>query len=114
MLESCNTDLEFPLNTVVSLISSCNKDASIHLLHARMEHPLVSKLRHLSCCKSLSLLDFFCETCNKAKTHRLSFKNNVNRSSSPFHFLHIDLWDVYSIVYLNSARYFLNIVDDFS
>lgn len=47
-----------------------------------------------------------------SKHHRLPFPKSDSMSCTPFHLIHVDLWDPYKQSTLNGAHYFFTIVDD--
>jgi hypothetical protein len=52
--------------------------------------------------------------CPLAKQHRLPFPVSDSTSNKIFDLVHCDIWGPFSINSLNSVKYFLTIVDDFS
>ena len=55
-----------------------------------------------------------CESCQLAKIHRFPFERSTSRTIKPFDLIHADIWGATPIVFVNGARYFLLLVDDFS
>ena len=49
-----------------------------------------------------------------AKSHRLPFERSTSRAIKQFGLIYVDIWGAAPIVYVNGARYFLLLVDDFS
>ena len=47
----------------------------------------------LSLFKHFNVEQFYCEICDFAKHHRLSFSLNDSRSLSPFTIIHYNIWD---------------------
>ncbi|XP_061338758.1 alpha/beta hydrolase domain-containing protein WAV2-like isoform X3 [Gastrolobium bilobum] len=71
---------------------ACSLTESPELIHSRLGHPSLSKLRHmvpfLSSLKSLN-----CHSCQQGKHTRSSFANRVNkRADAPFSIVHSDIW----------------------
>ena len=90
----------------------------LRLQHNRLGHPsfaVVSKI--LSLCKIPLKHDnnnSVCESCQLAKSHRLPFERSTSRAIKQFGLIYVDIWGAAPIVYVNGARYFLLLVDDFS
>jgi len=94
-----------------------NKDCNgltLEVLHARLGHTSLSKMKYISDCKDFPLDSFHCETCILVKTHRLPFGRSTISTKNPFELVHMDLWGPYRVVNLNGARYFVTIMDDFT
>lgn len=98
----------FSANNVV-----CNS-SFFDVLHARLGHTSLSKMRHIPDCKSHISNNFFCEICALAKSHRLPFNKSSITTQSPFQLVHMDLWGPYRTANVTGAHYFLTLVDDFS
>ena len=98
--------------------SSILDAGSLRLLHNRLGHlfvDVVSKI--LSLCKIPLKHDnnnSICESCQLAKSHRLPFQRSTSRAIKPFGLIYVDLWGAAPIVFVNGARYFLLLIDDFS
>ena len=59
--------------------------------------------------------DHFCDSCQKGKMHKTSFKfKDIISTKRPLELLHIDLFGPSRISSLNNSRYALVIVDDYS
>ena len=58
--------------------------------------------------------NFDCFVCPLAKQKRLPFHSSVSSSSCCFDLIHVDIWGPYSTHSLNSSKYFLTLVDDYS
>ena len=58
-------------------INKTCKQLSLEVLHARLGHTSLSKMRHIPDCKAVLSNNFFCETCILAKTHRLPFDRST-------------------------------------
>ena len=69
--------------------------SSLDVLHARLGHTSVSKMKHIADCKSHGLDSFFCEIYVLAKSHRLPFHKSFISTQFPFQLVHVDLWDPY-------------------
>jgi len=69
---------------------ACNSP-SLTLLHNRLGHTSLSKMKHIEMCKSHVLHNFFCEVCILAKSHRLSFNKSSISTPTSFHLVHMDL-----------------------
>jgi len=55
-----------------------------------------------------------CETCIRAKNHRVTFSLNNNRVNSAFSLVHFDVWGPTPISHNNQFQYFVLFVDDLS
>lgn len=87
---------------------------SFDLLHARLGHISLSKMKHLGICDCNHLNNYFCETCVYAKHHKLPFPRSLTRAAKCFDLIHIDLWGPYKHKSISGASYFLTILDDHS
>jgi len=86
----------------------------LEVLHARLRHTSMSKMRYISECKDVLSDIFFCETCILEKAHRLPFGRSTISTKNSFELVHKDLWGPYRVANLNGARYFVTIVDDYT
>lgn len=85
------------------------------LWHRRLDHPSFTIVRKvLKDCNFLfrSSSSQFCNSCQVAKSHRLSFPVSTSRSVEPFALVYYDLWGPSPIKLINGARYFILFVDD--
>nr|KYP40247.1 Retrovirus-related Pol polyprotein from transposon TNT 1-94 [Cajanus cajan] len=92
----------------------CASVESPSLIHRRLGHPSLNKLKkmvpHLSCLESLE-----CESCQLGKHVRTSFPNSINsRAVSPFDVIHSDVWGPSRVPSLLGHRYYVTFIDDFS
>ncbi|KAF7813169.1 uncharacterized protein G2W53_034145 [Senna tora] len=85
---------------------------SAKLWHSRLGHASIRAIKHIDTISLSDSLNDDCEICHVSKQHRLPFSNSDNRSGKILELLHIDLWGPYRYPTLNSAHYFLTIVDD--
>ncbi|XP_074318206.1 uncharacterized protein LOC141655000 [Silene latifolia] len=88
--------------------------SSLSLLHSRLGHLSVNKLKFVPGLKAVIKHDFSCETCILAKHHRLPFSICNKRAAACFDMLHIDVWGPYKVPSISGAKYFLTILDDYS
>ncbi|RVW79276.1 Retrovirus-related Pol polyprotein from transposon TNT 1-94 [Vitis vinifera] len=74
--------------------SSDRNKANILLWHRRLGHPSFGYLQLVfpTLFSGLSNLDFKCETCILAKSHRVSYPLSFNKSQMPFELIHSDVW----------------------
>ena len=86
----------------------------LEVLHARLGHTSLSKMKYITDCKDVISDTFFCEVCILAKAHRLPFARSTISPKNPFEHIHMDLWGSHRVANLNGARYFITIVDDYS
>ncbi|KAK9669446.1 hypothetical protein RND81_13G130700 [Saponaria officinalis] len=98
----------------ISSTYSCAKGLDFALLHARLGHTSVEKLRHLSAIKMSPTHDFSCETCILAKHRKLPFYKSASYALHCFELFHMDIWGPYKIPTYTGARFFLTILDDHS
>ncbi|KAK2391898.1 putative mitochondrial protein [Trifolium repens] len=92
----------------------CGVSASPDIIHRRLGHPSLDKLKvlipHLSHLKSLN-----CESCQLGKHVRASFPSSANkRSMSPFDIVHSDVWGPSRVPSNLGYRYYVTFIDDFS
>ncbi|KAL2893587.1 Retrovirus-related Pol polyprotein from transposon TNT 1-94 [Bienertia sinuspersici] len=85
---------------------------SVELMHARLGHGSLSKMRHLDFCNCKGVKSFFCDTCSTAKHHRLPFNLSQNMADDIFDLIHVDLWGPYKVANVTGDHYFFTIVDD--
>ncbi|XP_021751893.1 uncharacterized protein LOC110717489 [Chenopodium quinoa] len=96
-----------------TITSSCTP--SLNLIHARLGHALIGKLRHVSGHAFGNInknADFSCEACVLRKHHKFPFELSDSHALASFDLIHIDLWGKYKRPSLTSATYFLTILDD--
>lgn len=102
-----NNDVNFFANKSTRL-------CPVSVLHARLGHTSIDKLRHVDDCNQHGLSNFFCETSVLSKHHTLPFHRSISHAKSLFEFIHLDIWGPYKHKTLKGAQYFLTIVDDYS
>ena len=107
--------LELPKNGG-SKISQANQTSSkdkarttIWLWHRRLGHLSFSYLKKLQpqLFSGLNDREFHCDTCELAKSHRISYLLNLNKSSEPFEVIHSDVWGSAKVPCISRARYFV-------
>lgn len=86
----------------------------VWMWHRRLGHPSFGYLKKLypslfSGCENEELN---CETCIRAKSHRVSFPRSSNKSTIPFALIHSDVWGPSPVKSLNGNRWFVLFVDD--
>ncbi|KAK9672729.1 hypothetical protein RND81_12G120300 [Saponaria officinalis] len=66
--------------------------SKLDLFHARLGHTSLDKMKHINkdCCSDLHT--YFCDTCVRAKFHKLPFPRSINRAMHKFDLVHMDLW----------------------
>ncbi|KAL8153060.1 LOW QUALITY PROTEIN: hypothetical protein V2J09_010820 [Rumex salicifolius] len=94
------------------LVAQSSNDARV--LHNRLGHISFSKMLHVHGFKNATIKSTFCDTCNRAKFHRLSFRSSNSKSLNTFDLLHMDLWGPFGVPNIRGERYFFTIVDDMS
>ncbi|XP_048493460.1 uncharacterized protein LOC125494008 [Beta vulgaris subsp. vulgaris] len=88
-----------------------DNDKNLSLLHARLGHVSLSKIKHLKFCDCKGLNNYFCDTCSVSKHHKLPFMPSSSIAENIFDMIHVDLWGLYSVKVVTGASYFLTIVD---
>jgi transposase InsO family protein len=93
---------------------SSKAETEIWTWHRRLGHPSFSYLNKLlpSLFVDLKTSDFQCETCVKAKSHRVSYKPSLNKCSKPFDLIHSDVWGPAPITSIAGFRWFVLFIDD--
>ncbi|XP_074297123.1 uncharacterized protein LOC141627802 [Silene latifolia] len=96
--------------------SSCSNvvSDSLSLMHNRLGHLSVNKLKFVPSMKAAIKQDFSCEVCILAKHHRLPFSICNKRAVACFDLLNIDVWGPYKVPSISRAKYFLTILYDYS
>ncbi|PKU70208.1 Retrovirus-related Pol polyprotein from transposon TNT 1-94 [Dendrobium catenatum] len=95
-----------------------NQHKSTTTWHARLGHPHLQQLQHLArhnstICISTSS-SFQCDSCNVAKSHKLSFNSNERKNSTPFALVHSDVWGPAPLPSMSGYNYYVLFIDDFS
>ena len=89
---------------------AANKAAAVgslfDILHARLGHTSLSKMKHIAEYKSHIADHFFCEICVLAKSHRLPFHKSSISTHSPFELVHMYLWGPYRTANITRAHFF--------
>ncbi|KAK2418425.1 putative mitochondrial protein [Trifolium repens] len=87
---------------------------SPELLHRRLGHPSLSKLKKMvSDLPQLESLQ--CESCQLGKHVRASFSSRINnRAMSPFDVIHSDVWGPSRVPSTLGYKYYVTFIDDFS
>ncbi|KAF7842363.1 uncharacterized protein G2W53_004661 [Senna tora] len=113
----CSDDSVLNKVDMHDMIAKCNVNPvlnknSIDLWHFRLGHASGNVLNHINQISLTDSTQSLCTTCHNAKQTRIPFKTSDSRSENRMELLHIDLWGPYKCPALNSAHYFLTIVDD--
>ncbi|PKU65364.1 Retrovirus-related Pol polyprotein from transposon TNT 1-94 [Dendrobium catenatum] len=53
-----------------------------------------------------------CDSCNKAKSHKIVFNKNTTVTSKPFDLIHTDVWGPASLTSSDGFRYYIIFIDD--
>jgi hypothetical protein len=61
---------------------------------------------------SISIIDFKCETCIMAKSHKASYPLSLNKSMVPFDLIHSDVWGPAPVSTASGIRWFVIFIDD--
>lgn len=93
--------------------TNCTK-FNFDILHARLGHASLSKLKHIESCDCSGMHKYDCDVCIIAKHHKFPFNKSTSLAKTCFEVVHIDLWGPYRTKRLNVASYFLTIIDDYS
>ena len=112
--------LELPENggskiSQVNQTSSKDKTrATIWLWHRRLGHLSFGYLKKLQPQLFSRLNDrgFHCDTCELAKSHRISYSPSLNKISKPFEVIHSDVWSLAKVPSISGARYFVTFIDN--
>ena len=90
------------------------KERQIWLWHCHLGHPSFGYLRHLFSNLFLHLLnvDFKCNTCIMAKSHRISYSTNLNKNVVHFSLIHSNVWGPSPMTTFLGYRWFVIFVDD--
>lgn len=62
----------------------------------------------------LNELDFRCEVCIQAKSHRVPYPISLNQCQTPFLIVHSNVWGPAPISISSHVRWFVTFVDDFT
>ncbi|PRQ35290.1 putative RNA-directed DNA polymerase [Rosa chinensis] len=91
-----------------------NAKEAVWLWHRRLGHLSFRYLKKLQphLFSVVSDLDFRCDICELAKSHRISYSPSLNKSPVPFMKIHSDVWGPAKIPSLSGARYFVTFIDD--
>ncbi|XP_068639297.1 uncharacterized protein [Aristolochia californica] len=57
-------------------------------------------------------MDFYCETCELAKSHRITYLLSFNKSSEPFEVIHSDVWGPAKVPSIFRVRYFVTFINE--
>ena len=82
-----------------------NSRTQLDLLHDRLGHPSLSKMKHIDVDNCKGITEYNCGVCYSSKHHKLPF-------TSCFDLIHLDLRGPYRVRALDGASYFLTILDD--
>ena len=91
-----------------------NKMEQVLLWHRRLDHPSLGYLKHVfpNLFSYTSLLNFKCEACILAKSHRVTFPLSMNKSNVPFALIHSDVWGPSPKSSISGYQWFVIFVDD--
>ena len=92
---------------------------SFELWHARLGHVSYDTILLLNKKGQLLVTSILpkpslCSSCQMAKAHRLPFVNNDKRAINVLDFIHCDLWGLSPVCSVDSYRYYVSFVDDYS
>ncbi|PRQ17925.1 putative RNA-directed DNA polymerase [Rosa chinensis] len=91
-----------------------NAKEAVWLWHCHLRHLSFRYLKKLQpqLFSVVSDLDFHCDICELAKSHRISYSPSLNKSPIPFMKIHSDVEGLVKIPSLSGARYFVTFIDD--
>ncbi|PKU79458.1 Retrovirus-related Pol polyprotein from transposon TNT 1-94 [Dendrobium catenatum] len=83
--------------------------------HSRLGHPHPETLSVLA--RQFPDLAFvkqtnYCDSCNKAKSHKIFFNKSISVTSKPFDLIHTDVWGPAPLISLDGFRYYIIFIDD--
>jgi transposase InsO family protein len=98
----------------LSTSSSTNRISRIWMWHKRLGHPSFGYLKRLypSLFSDCEDKNFDCETCIRAKSHRVSFPSSLNKSTNPFDLVHSDVWGPSPVNSSVGNRWFVLFIDN--
>jgi hypothetical protein len=101
-----------------SLAALIGEKVSLDQWHHQLGHPtspIVSQVIKFNKLPVVpSKFNSICSSCQQDKSHRLHFSLSPSISSRPLQLLFIDVWGSAPLKSVNSNRFYLSIVDDFS
>ncbi|XP_074318040.1 uncharacterized protein LOC141654824 [Silene latifolia] len=106
-----NSSLSSILNKHVQS-NTCMQDSDVFLLHKRLGHTSVDKLKHVPGFQYCNQRSFDCQICILSKHHALPFHRSMSHAAHPFELLHMDVWGPYRVPSMTGAKSFLTILDD--
>ncbi|XP_074301014.1 uncharacterized protein LOC141632361 [Silene latifolia] len=95
-------------------IANAVQTIDVALLHARLGHTSIDKLRHVNNTAVQGFNKFYCDTCVLSKHHSLPFYKSLSYAAQCFDLIHMDLWGPYKHPDMTGAQSFLTILDDYS
>ncbi|KAL2898557.1 Retrovirus-related Pol polyprotein from transposon RE2 [Bienertia sinuspersici] len=78
-------------------VFNVNAKNDVCLLHQRIDHCSLSKLKHIPGYSTHGVDDLFCDACCLAKHHKLPFPLSTSIAENKFDLLHVDLWGPYRV-----------------
>lgn len=104
-----------PNKTATSMTQTkIDHKSQLELIHARLGHPSLSKMRHVNAEYCKGITEYNCGVCYNAKHHKFPFTVNNPRALECFELIHLDLWGAYRVKNLDGSSYFLTVLDDHS
>ena len=98
-----------------SIEESCNWHKKLSHLNFNNINELVKKDLVRGLPKSVFVPDGLCDSCQKAKQRKSSFRSKTESSiSEPYHLLHVDLFGPVNVMSIAKKRYAMVIVDEFT
>jgi Reverse transcriptase (RNA-dependent DNA polymerase)/GAG-pre-integrase domain/Integrase core domain/gag-polypeptide of LTR copia-type len=89
-------------------------ESKIWIWHRRLGHPSFEYMSKLlpNLFKNLDVSLFKCETCIKAKSHRVSYKSSFNKCDEPLDLIHSDVWGPTPVNSVGGYKWFVLFIDD--
>ena len=93
---------------------SGTKERQIWILHRQLGHPSFGYMQHLfpDLFSHISSVDFKCDTCILAKSHKVTYTLSMNKSEVSFSLIHSDVWGPSPVSTAFGHCWFVIFVDD--
>jgi hypothetical protein len=106
-------DMNGAIACSVSGLSTSSK-SKVLIWHKRLGHPSFGYMKKLfpELFENCVNFKFECETCIKAKSHRVSYPSSLSKSIFPFDLIHSDVWGPAPISTKTRNKWFVLFIDD--
>lgn len=98
---------EMSLLSAKKIHSEVLNELSFPIMHARLGHVSISKLKHIYSLSGFDVSKDSCDTCIMAKHHASFFPRSDSLASCLFELIYMDVWGPYKAPKYSSARYFV-------